>query len=301
MATSATAQDLQVFSMPNQGMTVTSFSSSSALGSDGQMHTMTHKVTSETSPDGMQKRVSELDCKDGDCAKSVSFMGPGFMSSMMPNDFFKGMPPMMRMPRFVADMEMPRMHHMRERMERMRSGCHHMMNKIMQSRPMSSSMHFLAPRMAPTVVVLTDGQDPRPPPPMYSVSSAAHSESEMGASEFAEASLAAVALIGMSFTVIMTVRTCCFGKKGQARERRLQDLGAPLAPEAQAEMGMAAGVVIHAQAVAVPAKDPATAATQAYMSDVYGRAALRSSKKLANAALKDIYEHAVDEALAASA
>ncbi|CAE7229319.1 unnamed protein product, partial [Symbiodinium microadriaticum] len=70
------------------------FSKISAMGSDGQMHSETHKVFTETSSDGLQKRTTEVDCKDGDCSKSVSFFGhlPGMFSSMAPTNIFKGMP-----------------------------------------------------------------------------------------------------------------------------------------------------------------------------------------------------------------
>ncbi|CAE7344714.1 unnamed protein product [Symbiodinium natans] len=97
----ATFGDAQlVFMFPQRGgeiaqreqpahVTVSKFS---AMGSDGQMHTETHKVFTETSSDGLQKRMTEVDCKDGDCSKSVSHFFNGFPGMFSSMDFFLAPP-----------------------------------------------------------------------------------------------------------------------------------------------------------------------------------------------------------------
>lgn len=292
--TSAQAQDL-VFLLPlsnDAPSSVMSFSSSSVMGSDGQLHTETHKVTTETSMDG--KRVSQVDCKDGDCAESMSIM-----SSMMPSMAslrgrigMPGMPCMKGLMQGIPE-SMPGMERMKGMMSRMEGMRHHMMHREwpMQSLP------FLAPRRR-DIVIMTDEV---PEAPELAVAAPPPTET-IGAFEAALLGMAGVALLGMTLSAFLIIRSCCFGKV-QARDRPLQELGEPLAPEDQAELGVVRGVVVHPQATGVrlPAKTAATGATQSYLLDVYARAAKQSSAKLAASLLSNIYEAASQKVAAATA
>ncbi|OLP97256.1 hypothetical protein AK812_SmicGene20433 [Symbiodinium microadriaticum] len=211
------------------------FSKISAMGSDGQMHSETHKV----------------DCKDGDCSKSVSFFGhlPGMFSSMAPTNIFKGMPR-------TTQMELPEK--MKFLMHRMHHHCHHMVHHMMirfrggaddQKMPQMPvqrmSLHFLAPTANIVQMQAPPVEEAEEPVPV---------------GETVPVEFQVIAGLGfVSFVVIFIAlaRMCLFGK-AQARERPLQALGQPLAPEAQAELGLAEGVAVPPQSLADFVKMPAT-------------------------------------------
>jgi len=276
------------------------FSKISAMGSDGQMHTETHKVFTETSSDGLQKRTTEVDCKDGDCSKSVSFFGhlPGLFSSMAPTNIFKGMPrageSMPEMQTTMGggmQMEMPeKMKWLMHRMHHCHHMMHHMMNrfrggvddqKMPQMPVQHMSLHFLAPTA--NVVQMQA-------PPFEAEEPAVVDAAPEVPVEFQV--IAGVGFVSFVVMFIALARMCLFGK-AQARERPLEALGQPLAPEAQAELGLAQGVVVPPQSLADFVKIPATP-TQSYLLNLYARAGKPTSEaELATVVLRDVYSAAL--------
>lgn len=240
---------------------IMSFSSSSVLGEDGQMHTETHKVMTSSS-DGLEQR-KEVTCKDGACSETVSIMGR--LSAMV---------------RCIC-----------AQMQDLPNHAHTFLNRMGsipdgQERPMH--IHFLAPRSAHPVILLpAEEAQMAPPPPTLQVDNA--SETSLLAISMATFG-ASVALILVAYMVVMAIRSC-LGKQQGART--MQALGEPLVDSA--ELGMAgtavsasAGVVRQATVLAVPSK-PA----QAYLFDVYSRAGAPSSEaELAGIVLRGIYAKA---------
>lgn len=269
-----------------QNLRASSFQSfsSSVMGSDGQFHSKTHKVITETSNDGLEKKVSETLCKDGNCHQHVTFMGqvPAFMSSMAP-----------RMPRMPDLPMMPDMRqHMAVMMDRMQRMQHHMrpyMQNMQHYMPPMQRIHFLAPRGQETVEVMVPMERIMTDAP---VAMSAPLPRHASAGGFSDVLLVGVcgALIAAAFAIVMFLRTV-LGGKAQAREMPLQALGQPLAPEAQAEQGLAMGTQAF-----VGAKLP----LRAYLQDLYNRAgAPRTEAELAVVLLGDIYKNAIQKAVAA--
>lgn len=273
-----------------------SVSSMSAMGADGVMHTTVHKVISQSSNDGMQKRIEEVDCKDGDCSKSVSHL---IASSFAPSRLFSNMPqipkrfPVFPMPVTMPSMPMPSM---QERMpmvvgcmHKMHNHMHHIIVRMHNAMGPSNSGHFLGPRL----VIMSDA----PPPPAMSptlvqqVSSGPEVSPEFKAATFmAGFSLAA----GVLFMVSRIFRYCFL--KAAARERPFRELGAPLAPEDQAEQAeLGAGTYQpRVQATVLEScKTPEVPPTQAYLFNLYERAAHNNEKKVAQALLRDVYASAL--------
>ena len=272
-----------------------SVSSMSAMGADGVMHTTVHKVISQSSNDGMQKRIEEVDCKDGDCSKSVSHL---IASSFAPSRLFTNMPqipkrlPVFPMPVTMPSMPMPTM---QERMpmvvgcmHKMHNHMHHIIVRMHNAMGPSNSGHFLGPRL----VIMSDA----PPPPAMSptvvqqVSGPEVSPEFKAATFMAGFSLAA----GVLFMVSRIFRYCFL--KAAARERPLRELGAPLAPEDQAEQAeLGAGTYQpRVQATVLEScKTPEVPPTQAYLFNLYERAAHNNEKKVAQALLRDVYASAL--------
>mmetsp|Transcript_83358 Transcript_83358/g.131947 ORF Transcript_83358/g.131947 Transcript_83358/m.131947 type:complete len:298 (+) Transcript_83358:107-1000(+) len=261
-------------------------SSMSAMGPDGQMHTSVHKVITQTSDDGMQKRIAEVECKDGECSKSVSqFFAPsGFL----------GMPGMARISERFR-MPMPSNLHQRMPMvmgcmHKMHDHMHHMIVRMHNAMPqMGPSGHFLAPR-----VIIID--DPAPAPQPQQVSPDFKNvglEDRFDIFVGLAVGLPAIFLVTL---ILERIYRCVFGK-APARERPLQELGAPLAPEEQAELG--AGPLnyeprVQVQVAPVIASVEKTETpTQAYLFKLYERAAHKNEKKVAQAVLLDVYAKAL--------
>lgn len=265
-------------------------SSMSAMGPDGLMHTSVHKVITQTSDDGMQKRIAEVECKDGECSKSVSqFFAPsGFL----------GMPSMPRIPERFRMMPLPMPSNLHERMpmvmgcmHKMHDHMHHMIVRIHNSMPqMGRSGHFLAPR-----VIIVE-----PVPPAAAVMQVSPDFKKAPLEDrfdiFVGLALGLPAILLVTL-ILERIYRCCFGK-APARERPLQELGAPLAPEEQAELG--AGplnyeprVQVQVAPVIASVEKTPTTPTQAYLFKLYERAAHNNEKKVAQAVLLDVYAKAL--------
>jgi len=266
-----------------------SVSSMSAMGADGVMHTTVHKVISQSSNDGMQKRIEEVDCKDGDCSKSVSHL---IASSFAPSRLFTNMPQIpKRLPVFPMPVTMP-MPSMQERMpmvvgcmHKMHNHMHHIIVRMHNAMGPSNSGHFLGPRL----VIMSDAP-PAEPTLVQQVSGPEVSPEFKAATFMAGFSLAALVL----FMVSRIFRYCFL--KAAARQRPLQELGAPLAPEDQAEQAeLGAGTYQpRVEATVVEScKAPEVPPTQAYLFNLYERAAHNNEKKVAQALLRDVYASAL--------
>ncbi|CAK9057060.1 unnamed protein product [Durusdinium trenchii] len=277
------AQDM----LPNH----VSVSSVSALGADGMMHTTMHKVMTQMSNNGMEKRIAEVECKDGQCSKSVRhiFAGP-LMASIFPSGLFATMPQ-------GGGLRMP----MHEKMHSM-MGCFHKMRHHMMQ--MHARMHAAMPArpqfLAPHVIFIRPANqnseelqvDPQVMAPMP--------EAVHQSSMFLETVLASLVL-GLSLSLLAgmlgLIFRSCFKKPSAARERPLRELGQPLAPEEQAdqaELGAAggAGVEVPVQGVVVPSvvkKSP----TQTYLFNLYQRAAEKNETQVAQALLQQVYAKAL--------
>mmetsp|Transcript_30381 Transcript_30381/g.56967 ORF Transcript_30381/g.56967 Transcript_30381/m.56967 type:complete len:330 (-) Transcript_30381:99-1088(-) len=283
------------------------FSSVSALGQDGQMHTETHKVFTQTSDDGLQKRISEVDCKDGDCSKSVSHFFKGlprgaFASmSMAPSSLFNKMPDLPRMPRM--GMDMPAMHAkmqammdsmpapemnmgMSEKLQAMMSRIRNMHQGMRQQMPSKTII-----RIMPLHLTNSHFLAPRPPSEAAVEDPTVDGDGEL---------LTMVVFLG---TVVLGIVTAlayliiksCVGK-APARERRLQALGQPLVPEDQAELGMTTGVAVRRQA---PKATAQPTPTQMYLLDVYARAGKPAdAAEMATVVLHNVYAKALERVAA---
>lgn len=282
LAVQTSAQIQMMFGQPAQ----VSVSSMSAMGTDGVMHTTVHKVISQSSNDGMQKRIEEVDCKDGDCSKSVSHL---IASSFAPSRLFTNMP---QIPKRFPVFPMP-VTPMSERMpmvvgcmHKMHNHMHHIIVRMHNAMGPSNSGHFLGPRL----VIMSDAPPNSEATDVQKVSGPEVSPEFKAATLMAGFSLAAMVLFVMS-----RIFRYCF-LKAAARERPLQELGAPLAPEDQAEQAeLGAGTYQpRVQATVVEtSKKPEVPPTQAYLFNLYERAAHNNEKKVAQALLRDVYASAL--------
>eukprot|EP00913_Durusdinium_trenchii_P000120 g109.t1 len=296
------AQDM----LPNH----VSVSSVSALGADGMMHTTMHKVMTQMSNNGMEKRIAEVECKDGQCSKSVRhiFAGP-LMASIFPSGLFATMPQGLRMPMHEKMHSMMGcFHKMRHHMMQM----HARMHAAMPARPGSRAVakrgrgeKFLAPRVIFIRPANQNSEELQVDPQVMAPMPEAVHQSSM----FLETVLASLVL-GLSLSLLAgmlgLIFRSCFKKPSAARERPLRDrqigrffwsdrspeLGQPLAPEEQAdqaELGAAggAGVEVPVQGVVVPSvvkKSP----TQTYLFNLYQRAAEKNETQVAQALLQQV-------------
>eukprot|EP00930_Biecheleria_cincta_P053478 TRINITY_DN3899_c0_g1_i1.p1 TRINITY_DN3899_c0_g1~~TRINITY_DN3899_c0_g1_i1.p1 ORF type:complete len:291 (+),score=61.17 TRINITY_DN3899_c0_g1_i1:1156-2028(+) len=260
--------------------------SSSVMGSDGQLHRKSRKVVTETSEDGREKTVSETLCKDGNCQQHVTFMGrmPEFMSSMVPQTFYNGMPGMPDISQHMAVMmdRMQQMHH------HAKHHMHHYMKSMQHYMPAMQEVHFLAPRGKEGVEVMMPMGIITDAP--VAVAAPALTRHAGGYSAPLIILLCLMPLIAACCGIMVFLRKVLFGK-AQAREMPLQALGQPLAPEAVAEEGLAMGTQ-----ASVGAKWP----LRAYLQDLYNRAgAPRTEAELAGVLLGEVYRNAAQKAVAA--
>lgn len=260
--------------------------SSSVMVSDGQLHEKTHKIMTETSEDGVEKKVSETLCKDGNCQQHVTFMGrmPALMSSMAPPYLYNNMPGMPDMGQRVAIM-MDRMQHMHHHMKH---HMHHYMKNMQHYMPPMKVIHVLVPRGKVSVEVMMPMEVITDAP--VAVSAPAPEQHAGGYSDLSMILLCLAPLIAGCCGIMVFLRNVLVGK-AQAREMPLQALGQPLAPEAVAEQGLGMGAQ-----VSVGTKGP----LRAYLQDLYNRAgAPRTEAELAVVLLGDVYKNAVQRAVAA--
>lgn len=268
-------------------------SSMSAMGPDGLMHTEVHKVITQTSDDGMQKRIAEVECKDGECSKSVS-------QFFAPSGFLGRMPSMPRIPERFRMMPLPMPSNLHQRMpmvmgcmHKMHDHMHHMIVRMHNAMPQMgpSSGHFLAPR----VIIISDPPPAAAAPLQVSPDFKNSAGLEDRFDIFVGLALGLPAIL-MVTLILERIYRCCFGK-ASARERPLQELGAPLAPEEQAELGAGPGNYeprAQVQVAPVVARVEKTETpTQAYLFKLYERAAHNNEKKVAQAVLMDVYAKAL--------
>lgn len=261
--------------------------SSSVMGYDGQLHSKTHKIMTETSGDGFEKTVSETLCKDGNCQKHISFVGrvPALMSSMAPSNLYNGMPGMPDMGQHMAVM-MDRMQHMHHHMKH---HMHHYMKNMQHYMPPMKEIHFLVPGGKETVEVMMPMEVITDAP--VSVSAPAPlAQYSAGYSDLSMILLCLTPVIAVCCGIMMFLRNV-LGGKAQAREMPLEALGQPLAPEAVAEEGLGMGCQAPVRA---------KGQLHAYLQDLYNRAgAPRTKAELAVVLLGDIYKNAIQRAVAA--
>ncbi|CAJ1460843.1 unnamed protein product [Effrenium voratum] len=130
---------------------------------------------------------------------------------------------------------------------------------------------------------------------------AADTSRDMPSAQAAEAWTGAAsgfAFFGIAFTCFYVIRSCA--GKTSARERSMRELGEPLAPEAQAELGAAGVAGVACQAPVVPVAKVQPSPVQAYLDGLYLRAAynveLMESEKMAKLVLRDVYTVAMQRA-----